>query len=198
MEGALAIDTVEGAVRYLNDDNLRLLQQVIQESGLSKVTGMNGSDLVKRAIEEFNELSRSGKVNIAVLSLTQINKKILSIAKRMSISDDSERKPTLTDKEEEHRVDLNNHLFPKVTHEPVFKDEIDDAPIPKDEIEKLIQKESEKRRLDIHSNEPSDVSASSDEPSLAPTTLESRVKTIEDTLVEILNRISKLEGLNDN
>ena len=198
MEGALAIDTVEGAVRYLNDDNLRLLQQVIQESGLSMVTGMNGGDLVKRAIEEFNELSRSGKVNIAVLSLAQINKKILSIAKRMSISDDSERKPTLTDKEEEHRVDLNNHLFPKITHEPVFKDEIDDAPIPKDEIEKLIQMESEKRRLDIHSNEPSDVSVSSDEPSLAPTTLESRVKTIEDTLLEILNRISKLEGLNDN
>ena len=186
MEGALAIDTVEGAVRYLNDDNLRLLQQVIQESGLSMVTGMNGGDLVKRAIEEFNELSRSGKVNIAVLSLAQINKKILSIAKRMSISDDSERKPTLTDKEEEHRVDLNNHLFPKITHEPVFKDEIDDAPIPKDEIEKLIQMESEKRRLDIHSNEPSDVSVSSDEPSLAPTTLESRVKTIEDTLLEIL------------
>ena len=197
MESGVETNSIGNEVRYLSNDNVRLLQQVIDESGLSKATGIKGDDLVKRAIKEFTELSQSEKLKFGTLSIAQINKRILSIAKRISINGEPERAPTLSDKAEQHRVDLNNHLFPKVTHEPVFKDEIDDTPIPKDEIEKLIQMESEKRRLDVQSKEDTKAIDLSEVPPLAPTTLESRVKAIEDTLRDILDRISKLESSNN-
>jgi hypothetical protein len=118
----------------------------------------------------------------------------LTIAKELSTKPLGPKKPSnsFEDRVQQQQIDLDNYLFPKAPETPIFHDEEEDKPIPTETIELLISQEAEKRRLQIP--EPVEKIADKDDIiTLAPTTLESRMITLEDTVKLVIERIEALE-----
>ena len=175
--------------------NVALLKQVLHESRLTASSGYTSDELLNQSFAIFERNIHNKQYNsLDSTNISQLNKHLLTIAKELSNKPLESRKPmnSFEDRVQQQQIDLENHLFPKVPDTPVFQDQEEDKPIPTETIELMISQEAEKRRLEM----PQPVEKTANEDGvipLAPTTLESRVITLEDTLKLVIERIEALE-----
>ena len=175
--------------------NVALLKQVLHESRLTTSSGYTSDELLNQSFAIFERNIHNKQYNsLDSTNISQLNKHLLTIAKELSNKPLESRKPmnSFEDRVQQQQIDLENHLFPKVPDTPVFQDQEEDKPIPTETIELMISQEAEKRRLEM----PQPVEKTANEDGvipLAPTTLESRVITLQDTLKLVIERIEALE-----
>ena len=175
--------------------NVDLLKQVLHESGLTTSSGYTPDRLLNQSFAIFERNISTNQYNsLEPSNVSQLNKHVLTIAKELSSKPLAPRNSinSFEDRVQQQQIDLDNYLFPKVPDAPVFHDEEEDKPIPTETIELLISQEAEKRRLQMP--EPMEKKADEDDIiTLAPTTLESRMITLEDTVKLVIERIEALE-----